>query len=341
MDEAGRITVPVERPLGGPGYDTVAHAGETIRRFEMLEGGETVVVGVSGGPDSTCLLDVLERLHTELVLRIVVAHVDHGLSEESEETAGRLAARWAEAGYDVHMMRIRDLEGPNLHARARDLRYSFFDRIAQQTNATRIATGHTLDDRAETTLARLIHGAGTAGLAGLPPVEGPRIRPLIDLRRSETRAYCEELSLPFVDDPANLDERFERPAVRARVLDVIESHWGPGAIRAMATSAERLREDATALAALTERLYAEVAAASDEGVRIGLEALLGMPRAFRRRILEQAVGRIRDRSGGIEAALDALDRRNVADAAFALPQGREIVIRTDHVVVMKPDEGDE
>ncbi|MGH2748765.1 MAG: tRNA lysidine(34) synthetase TilS [Actinomycetota bacterium] len=327
----------VSRPLGGVGYDVVERVRDTIRRYRMLEGGETVVVGASGGPDSTCLLDILARLDSKLGLNLVVAHVDHGLSEESERIAGRVSAGGAEAGYDVHVMRIKDLEGPNLHARARDLRYSFFDTIAAKTDASRIATGHTLDDRVETTLARLIHGAGTAGLAGIPPVDLARIRPLIDLRRAEARAYCEELSLPFFDDPANVDERFERPAIRARVLDSIESHWGPGAIEAMATSADRLTEDATALKGLAERLFAEIAETTERSIRLDGDALLEMPRAFRRRILELAVGRVRDRSGGIDAALDSLDSSPARELRFAVAQGIEIVVGPNQVVVNKPD----
>jgi tRNA(Ile)-lysidine synthase len=329
------------RPLGGVGYELVERVRDTIRRYRMLEGGETVVVGLSGGPDSTCLLDALARLHSEFALNLVVAHVDHGLSEESERIAGRVAAEGAEAGYDVHVMRIKDLEGPNLHARARDLRYSFFDTIAAKTDATRIATGHTLDDRVETTLARLIHGAGTSGLAGIPPVDGARIRPLIEVRRSDARAYCEELSLPHFDDPANLDERFERPAIRARVVTAIESHWGPGAIEAMATSADRLTEDAAALKGLAERLYAEIAQTTEGAVRLDLDALLEMPRAFRRRILELAVGRVRDRSGGIDAALDSLDATPARSRRFAVAREIEIVIGADHVLVNKPDRVDE
>jgi tRNA(Ile)-lysidine synthase len=326
-----------ERSLGGPGWPAVDLVRKTIERHVMLEGGETVVVGVSGGPDSTCLLDVLSRLRGKLGLNLVVAHVDHGLSEESQVVAARVANSSAAAGFEVHLARAPELEGANLHARARDFRYEFFDIVADREGAQRIATGHTLDDRVETTLARLIHGAGTSGLAGLPPVEGRRIRPLAELRRAESRAYCEECGLEFYEDPANEDPRFERAKVRADVVAAIERGWGDGAIRAMAKSSQRLLEDARALEAFAGRLFKEVVTTEGAESRIGLETMLSMPRAYRRRILELAVGRVRDRSGGIDAALDALDRPEGTSgtARFAVANGTEIVISSDAVTVVK------
>ncbi|MGH2819660.1 MAG: ATP-binding protein, partial [Actinomycetota bacterium] len=111
------------RRLGGPGFDVVERAEATIKRHGMLADTDRVVVAVSGGPDSTCLLDVLSRLATQLDLTLEVAHVDHGLSEGSGEVAARLAHAAAAAGFDVHMVRVPDLAGPNLQARARDFRY--------------------------------------------------------------------------------------------------------------------------------------------------------------------------------------------------------------------------
>ena len=319
--------------LGGPGYALVERARDTIRRHGLLAGGERVLVAVSGGPDSTCLLDVLVRLQGVLDLELEVAHVDHGLSADSERVAARVARHAAEAGFEVHLMRLGDLGGPNLQARARELRYGFFDMVVARTGATRVATGHTLDDRVETTLARLIHGAGTGGLAGLPPLEGARMRPLADVRRAETRAYCEERGLQFFDDPANTDVRFERAAVRALVVAPIETHWGDGGVRAIARSAERLREDAGALDALAERIAVEVSHPAESAVELDKKALLALPRALQRRVLELAVGRVRDRAAGIDEVLDHLGRAPDRAARFDLAAGTSVSVTSAHVRV--------
>lgn len=324
----------VGRPLGGPGFDLVDSVLASILRRRMLQGGETVLVAVSGGPDSTCLLDVLARLEDKLDLGLAVAHVDHGLSSESEEVSARVAHDVAALGFDVHVARAHDLAGPNLHARAREFRYAFFATIAQQIDADKIATGHTLDDRVETTLGRLLHGAGTSGLAGLPPADGPRIRPLIELRRGATKAYCDEVGLGYHEDPGNDDERFERARIRKHIVAAIEDGWGEGAVRAVATSAERLNEDASALKLLAERLAADLIGSGEGGPAIKLETFTGLPRALRRRVLESAIGRVRDRSGGIDAALDALDDEHmVAPLRFSVASGKEIVIEKDRLLV--------
>lgn len=327
MAQAGRVAPEA--------FAHIERVRATIARYGMLDGGETVVVGVSGGPDSVALLDILAR--ARLDLNLVVAHIDHRLSPDSEDIAARVSATAAKIGYEVHLARAPDLEGPNVHARARDFRYEFFDIVADRVDATRIATGHTLDDRVETTVARLIHGAGTEGLAGLPPVEGRRIRPALDLRRAETRSYCEMLGLEFHDDPANVDLRFERPAVRARVVASIEEHWGEGAVRAMAQSSERLREDAVALRALADRLYTQIAVGDEGEVAFQRANFVAVPRALRRRLLERAVGRVRDRAAGIDEVLDHLDAagEDGAEKRFALAGHIEVVVGPGNITVSR------
>ena len=317
--------------LGGPGFALVKRALETIERYGMLRASDTVVVAVSGGPDSTCLLDVLARVPLELTLH--VAHVDHGLSPGSAEVAGEVATAAAGAGFEVHVVRAPELAGPNLQARAREFRLAFLDAIAAQVGAARVATGHTLDDRVETLIARLVHGAGTTGLAGIRPLEEKRARPLLEVRRADTRAYCQERGLAFRDDAANEDPRFERTTVRHEVLPAIERRWGTGAVRAIASSAERLREDSEALETLADRLYGDLA--TGDPVSLDATALRALPAALRRRVLERAVGWVRDRSGGIDAALQAIERPSDRPRRFAVAQGREIRVGPDAVVVSR------
>ena len=325
------------RRLGGPGFAVVETALATIERDGMLAAGDSVVVGLSGGADSTCLLDVLARISERLDLTLEVAHVDHGLASSSEEVATKVARNAAAAGFDVHVGRARNLAGPNLQARAREFRYAFLETVAREVGATRIATGHTLDDRVETTLARLVHGAGTEGLAGIPAARGLRIRPLIDLRRPQTRRYCQERSLEYFDDPANEDSRFERVVVRRGLVDAIERQWGEGAVRAIATSAQRLREDADALAGLTDRLYGGLVSSSGDGVELDVEATSALPRALQRRVLERAVGRVRDRAGGIDAALQALARPRERLLRFSVASGIEIAVGPGRIFVSHPE----
>ncbi|MDQ3915690.1 MAG: tRNA lysidine(34) synthetase TilS [Actinomycetota bacterium] len=330
--------VDARPPLSGSGFAVVTAARDLIASLGEPDGDALRwVVGVSGGPDSLCLLDVLGRLAPSLEVALEVAHVDHGLQDGSDETAAAVARVASAAGHDVHVARASGLEGPNLHARARAFRYRFFETVAAETGASRVVTGHTLDDRVETTLARFVHGAGTDGLAGIRPRDGNRLRPLLGVRRHETRAYCVERGLEFVEDPANEDDRFERSAVRSRLVAAVEERWGDGAVRAMATSAGRLAEDADFLKGLAATLYGQLAKRRPGEVAFDLDALRAAPRALRRRLLEQAIGRTRDRSGGIDAALDALDRTDArGPLSFDVAAGATIQVTREHLVVKMP-----
>jgi tRNA(Ile)-lysidine synthase TilS/MesJ len=181
----------------------------------------------------------------------------------------------------------------------------------------------------------LLHGSGTEGLAGIPPSDELRIRPLIEVRRERTRSYCMERGLEFVDDPANEEDEFERVAIRKRLVAAVEERWGSGAVEAIATSSERLSEDAAALRALAERLYSDLARKEGEGISFERSAFAMLSPALRRRLLERAVGRIRDRTGGIDAAVAALDRAPSDIARFSVAGGTEIEIGPDRVVVSR------
>jgi tRNA(Ile)-lysidine synthase len=325
--------------LGGPGYPLVERVINTIERYDMFASAGRAVVAVSGGPDSTCLLDVMIRTRDKLDLELLVAHVDHGLNPDSEKVAHDVALQASKEGVDAHVVRARGLEGPNLQARARDFRYSFFASLAEQEKADYIVTAHTLDDRVETTLARLIHGSGTRGLVGIRPVADNRVRPLIDCRRSATRAYCEERGLDYYDDPANLDERFERVAVRGTLVAAIEDHWGPGAVEAIARSAERMTEDVDALEDLADRFLGGLLKTEGSETRIDLPLLEPLPRALRRRALEAAIGEVRDRAAVIDPALDALDQGLSPGTRLSGPGGLEVIFDKEAIRITRETPG--
>ena len=164
----------------------------TIRRHALLRGDESVLVAVSGGPDSVALLDTLGELAAPLRLRLTVAHVHHGLRAEADRDAEHVRALADRLGVPFHLERVTVRGGPpweGLEAEARRVRLAALTACARAIGADRIATGHTADDQAETVLMRLLDGAGPRGLAGIRPARGPFIRPLIDSRRADVLAH--------------------------------------------------------------------------------------------------------------------------------------------------------
>lgn len=193
--------------------DRLDRVESTIRRHELLSPSDRVLAAFSGGADSTALALVLVRLGYEVVL----GHVDHQMrpssrkdAERSMQIAQEIGLPFAETAVEVD---------PPTEAEARKVRYAALERMADEARAARIATGHTLDDQAETVLMRLSRGGFPFGI---PPKRGRIVRPLLDLRRSETEKICAEAGIEFLVDETNLDTSFLRNRIRIELMPLLE-----------------------------------------------------------------------------------------------------------------------
>jgi tRNA(Ile)-lysidine synthase len=235
---------------------------------------------VSGGPDSVALLRALVGLGGEPV----VLHVDHGLrGEESREDAEFVRELCDGLNVRCEIKRLRLEEGSNLQERARDERYLLAEEVADELGLQTIAVGHTADDVAETVLMNLARGTGLRGLAGIPPVRGRLVRPLIGRTRREILGYLASLDQPYCTDPTNLTGKYARNRVRLEILPVLEELY-PGAARNLARGAALAREDLEVL----EDLAAEVIERRGEEVVLPLGGLAGLRPALRRYAVRRA-----------------------------------------------------
>jgi tRNA(Ile)-lysidine synthase len=249
----------------------------TCRRRHLLAREDRVLVALSGGPDSAALLAAMAALRRAGDLGEVWAlHVDHGLRPGSAAEADSCQALCDRL--EVPLERARVTVGPgNLQARARRARYNALRRAAERLGATRIATGHTRTDQAETVLLRLLRGAGARGLAGIPPRRGLVVRPLIDRSRGEVLDFLRKEGLPWLEDPTNRSPRFLRNRVRAELVPLLE-RLGPSVERTLARTADLLRDDERALERRARRMLAPGA------TRIEVRRLRAEPLAVRRRV---------------------------------------------------------
>jgi tRNA(Ile)-lysidine synthase len=183
---------------------------------------DTVLVAVSGGPDSVALLHVLSRLAERLGITIVAHGVDHGLREEAASELALAARVAADLGVPFATTRVAVEPGANLMARARQARYQALGAAAERAGASVTATGHHADDRAETVLMRILRGTGPSGLAVLPPRSADRVRPLVRARRKDILLHLERHHLPYASDPTNEDPRFLRSRVRRELMPLLE-----------------------------------------------------------------------------------------------------------------------
>ncbi|MBW1735029.1 MAG: tRNA lysidine(34) synthetase TilS [Deltaproteobacteria bacterium] len=229
--------------------DTLKKVEDTISRYQMIKRGDGVIVAVSGGADSVCLLDVLYRLKDLLGVELVVAHFDHGLrpDEDEQETefvrslAGSLGCRFFTERADPSMAS----GAGSLEERAREARYRFLMGARNRFSAQRIAVGHNLNDQAETVLMRLLRGSGPSGLSGIPPVRDSHIiRPLIQVTRSEIESYLSLRGLAHITDPTNSETRYLRNEIRMNLLPRLEKYQSR-IVQVLGRTAEIMREEAS------------------------------------------------------------------------------------------------
>lgn len=201
----------------------------------MIPPGSVVMAAVSGGPDSVALLLALTKLREKLKIReLKVCHYDHALRPGSGRDAEFVRELAGELGLDFIMERNRASKPDGGVQRfARALRYAFFDRLLDEGRSDIIATGHTLDDDVETFLLWLLRGSGPQALAGIPPVRGKYVRPLIETRKSDILAWLREHGVDFVTDPTNELDDYLRNRIRHHVIPAMES-VSPSAVNTMA-----------------------------------------------------------------------------------------------------------
>jgi tRNA(Ile)-lysidine synthase len=259
----------------------------------MLLPGQTVLVAVSGGPDSVCLLYALSSLRRLFRVRLEVFHFDHRLRSGSHDDAayvGRLARR---LGLSFHLIVAQDAppRGASLEAWARDRRMVAAAYLARDVGAGRIATGHTRDDQAETVLMAALSGSGLDRLRGIEPHVGPFVRPLLDVSRADVEAFCRALRLRPRIDPSNADTRLLRNAVRLRGIPALERVTRRGVREPLARTADLVREDARELERQALAVWDDVSEETADGIRLETGRLRGLAPAIATRVVAMAIVR--------------------------------------------------
>ena len=277
----------------------LARVLRTIRRRRLFGPDDRIAVAISGGPDSVALTWMMHGLEVERGATVAgLIHVNHRLRAESDEDESFCRALAARLNLPIEVARVDVVvrvraQGRSIEVAARDVRYAFFDDAATRLGATVVATGHTLDDQAETVLMRLVRGAGSQGLSGVRARRGRIVRPLLDCRRADLRRYLAARGEAFREDPSNADVSIPRNRVRHELVPVLE-RMAPGSIRALARVAELAADDDAWLTEAAVEHWAAVVV-SEEGpggpLTLDAEALGVLPAALSRRLIRRLAAR--------------------------------------------------
>lgn len=204
---------------------------QTIKKFKLIESGDRIVVGVSGGADSVCLLFILNSLKDEFKFKLYVAHLDHMLREESNQDASfvKKLAKKLQLPVFISKVNLNKVESGSIEEIARIERLKFFNSVAKKVKTKKIALAHNSDDQAETILMRIIRGTGLYGLIGILPrreINGITvIRPLIEISRKEIEAFLAENKVSYRTDKTNSEDIYARNKIRNKLLPLLEKDY--------------------------------------------------------------------------------------------------------------------
>jgi len=280
-----------------------------VRGENLVSSGEAVVAGVSGGPDSMALLHVLAALAPVLGIKIIAVYVNHQLRpDEAEKESGLVEQQAHLLGASFATCRI-DVQGEavkrkiSIEHAARELRYEFFDRVAEKFLAGKIAVAHTADDQAEEVLLRLIRGTGRTGLSGMKMMrDGRIIRPFLTTAKEQLLAYLAARYIPFLIDSSNIDRQYLRNRVRLDLIPYLQG-FNPNISATLRQTARVLQDEEMVLGALTEKSWEQMATvlpgnAEDRlpVISVDLAAFLTLDRALQRRIAEKVFIFLQSRS---------------------------------------------
>ncbi len=310
-----------------------------IQQHNLFSVGDKLVMAVSGGADSVCLLHILMQRRAELDIELHIAHLNHQLRDADSDSDAKYVSDLAnKLDIPVTIERIdvaayRDQKGGSLEEAAREIRYSFLAKVAKKLGTTKVVTGHTRDDHIETVLMHLLRGAGTAGLCGLQSRSilqcGDKsgqlelVRPLLDTTRQETSDYCQRYKLAPRSDSSNTSLSFLRNRVRLELLPILRD-YNPSIDDALLRLAGIAGDDISFIEEQASLLWQELVTEDDEAIYLDMNKTVALPRAIQRQVFRRAVKQLRGNlkdieADHIEAMMDFLSKP--AGKKLCLPDG--------------------
>lgn len=242
-------------------------------RENLLERGQKILVAVSGGPDSSCLLDILAKLRKKYGLQLGIAHVNYHLrgieSGKDEEFVKGLSEKYDTEGF---FMDSKAAPESNIESELRDIRYAFFEKIRTENGFDRIAIAHNMDDQVETFFMRIIRGSGLNGLQAMRFRNGNIIRPLLGTSRKEIIEYLKDNGLRYRTDKSNSETKFMRNKVRHRLIPYLEKNFNPGIRKTVFEAAQSISDDYALLSGIPDMIEATDNASVKEILRLSPSA---------------------------------------------------------------------
>lgn len=263
---------------------------------DLFQKGDKIILAVSGGPDSACMLDIFSRLQEKYNLDLIIAHANYGLrgkdSERDEKFVRSLAKKYQ---LKVKVLKAKIKSKSNLENNLRDIRYDFFEKVRAENNFDWVAVAHNLDDQVETFLMRIIRGAGLQGLSAMQFRNKKVIRPLLDVSREKILEYLKENKIKWKLDKTNLETKFLRNKIRNILIPILEKKFNPSIKKTIFDSVVSIASDYDLILDLAEK-------ACSKFPSLQISKLLELHPSLQRQVLRRAIGRIKASPKNIDAS---------------------------------------
>ncbi len=322
-------------------------------REKLVSEGDSVLLAVSGGPDSLALLDLFDRLREDWNLKLGVFHLDHCLREDASKEAEFVRQQcdkrdincWLE---EVDVKEVKKRRGGSTEEIARELRLSLIYKYLRREEMDRAALGHQANDRAETIIFNLVRGAGMNGLSGISPCSNhwgyPFIRPLLDFTRNQLENYCDSRSLEPRIDRSNFSLDYDRNKIRQKLIPYLENNFNPELVQILNSMAELISEEHEFLNGLAKRCFRQHAEIENEHrIDVEYEPLKDLDRVLRRRLWRLIVEKLLGSTEGfyrdhIEMMEEILRKagRESKSRDYHLPAG--VLVREEYGVLSFRDQ---
>lgn len=279
---------------------------KTIKDNNLINEGDKIVIGVSGGPDSICLLNVLHSLKEELGIEIFVAHINHMLRNVADSETEYVIESCKNLGIECFtkkedILRLAKQQKKGTEEVGRQVRYDFFNEVLEKTNSNKIATAHNSNDRAETVILNILRGSGLSGLKGIEAMRDEKyIRPLINTNREEIEKYCRENKLNPKYDESNKENIYSRNKVRNTVIPYIQREFNQNIIQTINRLSEVATEENKYLQEVTKHEFENLSKKENETIILDLKRFNKLELVIKRRLILYTINETLKTTNGIE-----------------------------------------
>ncbi|MCP4106815.1 MAG: tRNA lysidine(34) synthetase TilS [Desulfobacteraceae bacterium] len=274
---------------------------QTIAEYRMFQTGDSILAGVSGGPDSVALLHILLAIAPGYSFKLGIAHVNHSLRQEDSDNDAKFVislAKELNLPYYITKKDVQKYKNTNkisLEEAGRLIRYAFYEDVAEKNRFNKIALGHHADDNAELVLMYLLRGSGPVGISGIPPVRnGNIVRPLIKSTRSEIMDFLDAKGLKYVSDKSNKDTKYLRNKIRCHLIPTLKTSYNPKIVETLNRLSSIIRFEDKWIEDTVEPVYNDCVISEDSSkIAISVQKLGRLHTAAKRRIIRKAVADVK------------------------------------------------